>query len=463
MREYNPLEMNRRRFLGMAGVTALAGLGLLTGCSTGIGATETGDENSSNGPKAANGKLDPDNPTKITFYSYSLGSGSNAPVMQDIIDTFNKTVGADKGVVVTGVADEQMGNLDKTKADIQAGNQVNIIQHTFPTLDASRLNLGIQAYEDVFDADEMKKAFDGMDERAQKLGVIDGKNYGIGFTFSTPILYINETMFEQAGLDPKSTNLKTWDDVASACKTIKDKTGQYGIAFPPSSTNSWVVESLVYSNGGSMFSKDRKKATFASKETTEAFEMWKGLFDAGYCAPGTDTESMQMFAVGKAAMTLTSTAALAMFKQAATAAGWQLGGVAEPGFGTKKPAPTNSGSCLAVRAQTEEEAAACWEFIKYATSAEAYTKITEGIGYLPLRPELIDDPKYLKDFADKNPVIRTNVEQLKNLHPATIWPGSNATETSKAFLDAVAKAVSTDADISSTMKDAQDQINGMLG
>ena len=78
--------------------------------------------------------LDPENPVKVTFYSYSLNYPSMKDGMEHLINEFNDTIGKEKGVIVEGVPDD----MTKFKTDIQAGNQVDIIQHTFGTLDSSR-------------------------------------------------------------------------------------------------------------------------------------------------------------------------------------------------------------------------------------------------------------------------------------------------------------------------------------
>lgn len=86
-----------------------------------------------------------------------------------------------------------------------------------------RLNLGFKSYEELFPADELAEHTGQMIPNALELGKIDGQMYGLAFTFSTPILYINKGLFEQAGLD--TTNLpKTWDDVYKAAVQIKEKT-----------------------------------------------------------------------------------------------------------------------------------------------------------------------------------------------------------------------------------------------
>lgn len=402
-----------------------------------------------------NNLLDPENPVKVTFYSYSLNYPSMKDGMEHLINEFNDTIGKEKGVIVEGVPDD----MTKFKTDIQAGNQVDIIQHTFGTLDSSRESLGIQAYEDVFPEDELKEHFEGISENALSLGKIDGKTYGLAFTFSTPILYINGKLFEEAGLDPNQPP-KTWDEMLEMAKTIKEKTGVDGFGLAPD--NGWVTEGIVYTAGSDMVNEDKTEAVFANDNTVKAFELWKEFYTEGCAAKGTDSELSQQFMAGNLAMHIQSTSMLSGFKSASEAGDWELYGAAMPGLNGNDAVPVNSGSCLAVRPDSEQKAQAIWEFIKYATGNDGYTIITSEIGYLPLRTELADDPKYLKSYVDENPLLRINLEQLKEIRPVTIWPGDVATEAFIIFRDATVEAITTDADVKEVLDKAQDDINQLL-
>ncbi|WP_105203565.1 ABC transporter substrate-binding protein [Neobittarella massiliensis] len=438
----------KKIFAKRAAAALLAGtlaLSVFTGCGD---SKETGGNTGS--------ELDPENPTKVTFYSYSLTYPSMKPGMEHLIQEFNDTVGKEKGVIVEGVPD---ANMSKYKSDIQAGQQVDIVQHGWNSLDDSKENMGIKAYEDVFPKDELEEHFSGMEQNAVKLGQIDGKTYGLAFTFSTPILYINGTLFEQAGLDPNDPP-KTWDEVLAAAKQIKEKTGKDGFGLSPQ--NGWVTEGVIFSNGGSMLNSDRTKATFASKEGVEAISKWKEFFTSGVAALGTDSEVSQAFMAGNVGMHIQSTSLLSGILSSAEAGGWKVYGAAMPSFGEKTPAPVNSGSCLAVRPDSDLKAKAIWEFIKYVTGDEGYTIITSEIGYLPLRTYLADDEKYLKSFVDENPLVRVNIDQLKNVKPVTIWPAGTATECFTIFTDAITRSLTTDADVEETLKEAQSQIDKIL-
>ncbi|MBD3921874.1 ABC transporter substrate-binding protein [Paenibacillus sp. PR3] len=421
----------------------------LSACGSESKATTTGTA-------AELGTLDPANPTKVTFYSYSLAYPTMKAGMEQLIKEFNDTVGKEKGVVVEGVADSTM---QQYKADISAGKEVDVVQHTFSTLDSSRLSLGFKAYDDIFPKDELDEHLKGISSNALELGKIDGKMYGLAFTFSTPIVFINGKLFEDAGLDP-SKPPKTWDEIKADSLQIKSKTGKDGFGLAPN--NGWVTEGLILSNGGQVLAKDRKSADFGSDASIAAISMWKDLYHNGGSAPGSDAELMEQFMAGNLGMYVSSTSLHSGMKKASEAGGWKLYGAALPQFGDTPSVPVNSGSVLAVRPSDPVKTAAVWEFVKFVTGDRGYTIITSQIGYLPLRTELADDPNGLKDFVEQNPLYRINLDQLTRIQPVAIWPGDNATEMAKVFTDAIVKSVMADDDVKSTLTAAQNEINGMM-
>jgi multiple sugar transport system substrate-binding protein len=405
---------------------------------------------------AGNGAPDQAGPVSVTFYSYSLGYPTMKPGMEHLIQEFNDTIGKEKAVKVEAVVDD---GYTKFRSDIAAGLPVDVVQHTFMMMDQSRVNLGFSAYEDIFPAAELEEHVKYISPNALKLGMIDGKIYGLAFTFSTPILYMNGKIFEDAGLDPRNPP-KTWAQVAAYAKQIKAKTGKAGFGLAPN--NGWITEGLLYSNGAELLAPDRKSVVFASPQGIAAFQMWQDLYHSGAHAAGTDTELMEQFMAGNLGMQLQSTSLLSGYVNAAKAGGWELHGAEMPGFEGRPPAPVNSGSSLMVRSDSERKSLAVWEFIKYASGPRGYTIITSEIGYLPLRMDAVEDPRYLKGFVDGNPIIRTNLNQLERIHPVAIWPAACAQELAALFNDMVAEGITTRADMAALMTETQDRMNGLL-
>jgi multiple sugar transport system substrate-binding protein len=400
--------------------------------------------------------LDPANPASVVFYSYSLGYPTMKPGMEHLVQEFNDTVGKEKGVRVEAVVDD---GYTKFRSDIAAGLPVDVVQHTFMMMDQSRVNLGFSAYEDIFPAAELAEHIKYISPNALKLGMIDGKIYGLAFTFSTPILYINGKLFEDAGLDPLNPP-RTWKDVAACARQIKEKTGKDGFGLAPN--NGWVTEGILYSNGAEVLAPDRKSVIFASPQGIAAFQMWQDLYHSGAHAAGTDAELMEQFMAGNLGMQLQSTSLLSGYTNAARAGGWELYGAEMPAFEGRPSVPVNSGSSLMVRSDSERKSLAIWEFIKYVSGPRGYTIITSEIGYLPLRMDAVEDPRYLKGFVDGNPIIRTNLNQLERIHPVAIWPAAQAQELSSLFMDMAAEGIMTKADLTALMTETQNRMNRLL-
>ncbi len=440
----------------MAGILSAAMLFTMGGCQSKNNTVDADSGKDESGEVIwETNLLNPAEPVTVKFYSYSYGSAAFGTGFQEMMDNFNNGIGKEKGVILEVIADD---NYTKSATDIKAGLQVDMIQNGFQNLGGAIENLGISAFEDVFPAAEMEAHFEGIPENCLSLGQIDDKMYGLAFTFSTPILYINGTLLKEAGLDPAKAPAD-WEEMYDWCVQIKEKTGKYGLALSPVNSSGWVTDSILYSNGATVLNSERSAVEFASEAGIEAFEIWKKFYMDGVAVGGTDMEAMQAFAAGEAAMHIQSTSVYTMFTSSAAASGWELYGYPMPGFDGEASIPSNSGSAIVVRPDSEKKAQAIWEVIKYVTGDEGYTIITSKIGYLPLRPYLAEDENYLKEFVDANPIIRTNIERLSQIRPASIWPGDHATELATLYADMAVKVLTTEADVAETMKEYQEQMN----
>lgn len=81
----------------------------------------------------------------------------------------------------------------------------------------------------------------------------DGKQIGLPYSVSVPVLYYNPEIFAAAGLDPENPP-KNWKEVAEDAKIIKGKTGNMGF-FMQEYADNWTQQALIESNGGAMLKK----------------------------------------------------------------------------------------------------------------------------------------------------------------------------------------------------------------
>jgi multiple sugar transport system substrate-binding protein len=133
-----------------------------------------------------------------------------------------------------------------------------------------------------------------------------------------------------------------------------------------------------------------------------------------------------------------------------------------PSFEGKEAAPTNSGSGLAILSADPLKQRAAWELMKFLTSKRGYTIITSEIGYVPLRPEIVNEPEYLGEWVKSHPLVQPNIEQLSRLRPWVPYPGNNYRQIHKTMMDAVEMAIWGGVDVAATLKAAQDQAQSLM-
>ncbi|KHA51351.1 ABC transporter substrate-binding protein [Sulfitobacter geojensis] len=396
-------------------------------------------------------------PVTVTFYSYNLATAGQRN--DATMEMLNKFMEDNPLITVEPIGAPSNEILSRVQADIVAGQQPDVAQLVFRDLIYAAHDLGAEALEDLA-KDELAQHSEGMVENGLELGRVDGKTYGLAYTFSTPVMFINKDIFREAGLDPQ-TPPRTWEEVKAAGIAIQKNTNYHGFfpgAFGPID-GTFVYQSIVMSNGGRV--REGNKLTFADDGAADAVAMLRDLRDSGAYADIDVAAHMDTFSAGKLGMFLFTSAVQNSFSNAAEG-NFEMDVVAMPSFGDKPTAPTNSGSALYVLSKDPVQQRAAWELMKFLTSKYAYTQITSKIGYLPLRLDIVNDPKYLKDWVEANPLIRPNLEQLERLTANVAFAGPNYRQVENMMKDAATAAVLGDDDPYEVLSAAQDEAQKLM-
>lgn len=396
-------------------------------------------------------------PVTITFYSYNLATAGQRN--DATMEMLNKFMEENPLITVDPIGAPSNEILSRVQADIVAGQQPDVAQLVFRDLIYAARDLGAEPLEDLA-GEELDQHSEGMVERGLDLGKVDGKTYGLAYTFSTPVMFINKDIFREAGLDPEQPP-RTWEEVKAAGQAIQENTDYHGFfpgAFGPID-GTFVYQSIVMSNGGMV--RDGNTLTFADGDAADAVAMLRDLRDSGAYADIDVADHMDTFAAGKLGMFLFTSAVQNSFSAAADG-NFEMTVAAMPSFGEKPTAPTNSGSALYVLSKDPVKQRAAWELMKFLTSKYAYTQITSKIGYLPLRLDIVDDPKYLKDWVDANPLIRPNLEQLTRLTPNVAFAGPNYRQVENMMKDAATAAVLGNDDPYEVLSAAQEEAQKLM-
>lgn len=399
-----------------------------------------------------------DEKIKISFYSYNLAIASQKAATEQLIEEFEAE---NPTIEIEPIAVPSTELATKVQADIAAGARPDVAQIVFDSLDYAVQNYGAKALEDIVAADELRSNFEGFSPSGMKLGQLQGKTYGLAFTFSTPVLFYNASLFEQAGLDPASPPT-TWEEVKQYALRIASETDAAGVHIGGSTGNDWLVQALIGSNGGNVLSDDRKTILFGESEAASAIGMWQDLVLSGAHSKITDGEIVQAFSEQKLGMLLFTSALQSAFVTGSEAGGWELRTAKMPAFGDKPTTPVNSGSALVILSDDQAKQDAAWKFLQFATSDRGYTIITSQMGYLPLRPAIIEDPNYLKEWVAANPLVQPNLEQLESLRPWVAYPGPQYYQIETTLLEGVQKSIQSTGDVGQIMRDAQKRAQSMM-
>ena len=130
---------------------------------------------------------------------------------------------------------------------------------------------------------------------------VNGKTYGVPLTMSPQSLLYNRRLLDQAGVAVPTTV----DAMYAAAKAVKEKTGQWGYAFPNNVSSALFIyiQSMQWVNGfGSDWATPDRKITANAPKTVEAIGWVKRYLDEGLSPRGLDANNVRsLFAAGKVA------------------------------------------------------------------------------------------------------------------------------------------------------------------
>ena len=396
----------------------------------------------------------------LTFLSYNYGTPDvGGQGTQELIDTFEASHPRIK-IQPQGVAIADA--LTKTRTEAAAGSPPDVAQIGWSKLAAAYGTLPLTPVQDIPSAAEWRADTAGMSQPLLKAVEHDGKVAAMPYTISTPTLFYNATLFRKAGLDPARPPATISEAQADGLAIAK--TGASGVYFDIANAakSDFLTQSVIDANGGSEVSPSGK-VTFDQPAAVQALSAIQQLTKSGAQPAVSEDDAIAAFKAGRLGMFVSSTALLSSL-EAAASGHFDLRTAAMPGFPGKPPHTTFSGAGLVVLARDAAHRQAAWQFIKFLTSAQGYTIITSKIGYLPLRPGLIRDPKYLGRYYRKDPRIGPALQQLNSVTPYTFFSG-NAADQAVATLqdDAVTPIVMQGANPAATLAKVAQQIRSMTG
>jgi multiple sugar transport system substrate-binding protein len=279
----------------------------------------------------------------------------------------------------------------------------------------------------------------------------NGKNYGIPLGSNTVVLWINTDMAKAAKLDVTNPP-KTWDEFYTWAKAMTDSSkGVYGTALlaKKDETGTFLFLPWVLQNGGTI-------ATLDSPESIAALAFWKKLVDDGVAPKSAINDGFAeiytQFTTGKAAMMISGTWNIATIKKDAPSLNWEVATLPY----TKQPAASLGGEDWAMFSASKQQDGA-WAFLQFVVDPAYGTKLTDCMGYLPSRKDI------LATVASKNADDATMQVFLKQMDSAAArGPLANWSDVSAPIQQAIQEALSGQKSAEQAMKDAAAIVDPIL-
>ena len=404
------MEMNLRKTLALAlaGALCLGGMG--------CGGSQTAQKSS--GKKV-----------QIEYWHVASESFGGATV-KELVDDFNKKH-PDIEVTAKYNPDMYKGLTQNLQAAMASGKNPDVVQMGYSFLNYANDNLKYTDLNDLAKQDDKDKNFlkdNFLPNVLQLAQTDDGKQIGLPYSVSVPVLYINPDLFKQAGLDPDNPP-KTWSEVQKDAKIIKDKTGNPGF-FMQEYADNWAQQAIIESNGGHMLKKEGL-AAFDSPEAAQAYQLLADMVKDGSGLHATNEEGFQAYLSGKLGMVCTTIGKRANFEKSAN---FKVVAAPFPVFDGKARKVPAGGNFLMCFSKDPAKQKAAWEFIKYLESNEALTKWSTGTGYLPPRKGM-DKEGAFKKVIDSNKNIQAALSTMPDLVKWASFPGQNGLKAEQLLID----------------------------
>lgn len=417
-----------KRKLFMASLMMVVGTSFLAGCSSGeTNAGEGAVKSVAKGQEAhvvsavpqsseSTSKTDTKESVTLTFW-HSMG-GVNGEAIDYLVNKFNteNTEGITVDAQYQGSYDDAINKLRSA----QIGNMGADLVQIYDIGTRFMIESGwITPMQDLIDADGWDMS--QIEPNIAAYYTVDDKLYSMPFNSSTPILYYNKAIFDQAGITEIPTSFSEMEAIGEdllgkggAGEVIS--LGIYGWFFEQFTCK----QQLEYANEGNGRENVASAVAFdqngAAKNILTA---WKNLYDKGY-APnvgrGGDS-GLADFSAGKSAMTLGSTASL---KQILTDVNgkFEVGTAYFPKVNDSDQGGVSigGGSLWALNNEDEAKANATWAFIKFLVSPESQAYWNAQTGYFPVTVAAHDEAIF-KENIEKYPQFMTAIDQLHDSSP----------------------------------------------
>ena len=411
--------------------------------------TETADQAEYN-KEASSGEVKTDD-GKIHLTYWYAWKDKIGESKEELVKQFNES--QDKIVVDAQYQGSYADLASKTQAAKAANNAPEIFEVEIANMYTMAKGGMIENLETFVD-DQVN--IEDFNEGLMHEAYIDDSLYGLPFYRSTPIMYKNVSMLEEAGLDPEGP--RDWKEFKEYSEKLRDKdNNKYALTYQ---LDPWFLEAWVYSSDG-FYAKDGKVG-FDKEGTKAPARFLQELADDDLIKTALGEQAgetcRQDFVNQNSAFYFTSTANLTELMPLAEENGFDLDVSFVPG-NKHYAVPTGGCNIVMLSGLDKEVQEATWEFLKFMTATEQNVFASEYTGYLPTRYSSIESDQ-IKKLHQETPQYKVAFDQIEYAEARPIakgWP-----EMEKMLYEGVTNTTTQNADVDDVYDNLQNQAESIL-
>lgn len=280
----------------------------------------------------------------------------------------------------------------------------------------------LDGYLDELDDADIADLQTGLDS-----GVVDGVSYLFPIASSGRQVGYNAKHFEEAGLDPEDPPT-TFEELREAAEALTirdgDRISRAGIVFDSQPAGmQQAFTSMLWANGGEMFSEDGTTVLFNSAEGVEALEWYVSLYqgdapvDSGLGGTWAGLPPAQSPLITEdTSMIFSDPSTFKQIIEAAPELDLRFADVLA--FEGKEPAAFGGAATGLMINPDSAKKDAAWEFITLMGGAELNNRYAEDVGHVPVRKSAIES-----EYVQTNPSIATTVANSEHFRSNPNVPG----------------------------------------
>lgn len=293
------------------------------------------------------------------------------------------------------------------------------------------------------------------------LAQVNGKQYGMAFNASTPIIFYNGDLVKQ--VTGSSDNFPNdWETaIELAGKIGQLGNGINGMAYDVHAwPDDWLWRAMIMEQGEPVMNADGKTVAFGGESGKKALDKAVRFVQEGAMGLRDFEQSRQQFVAGKIGFIFSSPNGARAFSDLIGDRFELRSAVFPIADKTNGKLPTG-GNAAMILTQEEKRQQAAWAFIKFATGPEGQKLAVLGSGYMPTN-KIALEPQYLGDFYKENPNWRTSLDQIQYAQAWGGYPGNNSVQAWRTQRDIIGNVMRGNVSVDAGLQQLVSETNKLL-